>query len=93
MRSHNSVRQETNENRIAAINEAVPLTTERAVINSSVLMIKALCAQMKTTIESIREFAQEISALRPVTLRLSPVCFVTWCRRSLCVTSDSSDGH
>jgi len=62
-RAHNSVRQETNENRIAAIKEAVPLITDCAVINSSVLMIKALCAQMKTTIESIREFDQQISAL------------------------------
>ncbi len=63
LRSHNSVRRETNENRIAAIKEAVPLTTDKAVINSSVLMIKALASQMKATIEAIREFDQQIDEL------------------------------
>ena len=62
-REHNSVRQETIENRIASIKAAVPLTTDRAVINSSVLMIKALAAQMKTTIEAITEFDAEIEVL------------------------------
>jgi transposase len=38
---HNSVRQETIANRIAAIKEAVPLTTDQAVMRSSVLMINA----------------------------------------------------
>jgi ribosomal protein S15P/S13E len=38
---HNSVRKETIANRIAAIKEAVPLTTDQAVIRSSVLMINA----------------------------------------------------
>ena len=60
---HNSVRQETNESRIASIKAAVPLTTDRAVINSSSVMVKALCAQMKTTIAAIGEFEQEITAL------------------------------
>ncbi len=63
LREHNSVRKETNENRIAAIKEAVPLTTDKAVINSSVVMVKALASQMKTTIEAIREFDQQIDAL------------------------------
>jgi transposase len=60
---HNSMRKETIANRIAAIKEAVPLTTDQAVIRSSVLMIKALAAQMKTTIEAIRAFDQEIEQL------------------------------
>ncbi len=60
---HNSVRKETNEQRIASIKEAMPLTTDRAVINSSMLMIKALASQMKTTIEAIKEFDTEITAL------------------------------
>jgi transposase len=60
---HNSVRKETLERRIASIKEAVPLTTDRAVINSSILMIKALAAQMKTTLDAIREFDHEIEAL------------------------------
>jgi transposase len=62
-REHNSVRRETNENRIAAIKDAVALTTDRAVINSSVVMIKALASQMKATIEAIGEFDQQITAL------------------------------
>ncbi len=60
---HNSVRRETNEKRLAELKEAVPLISDRAVINSSVLMIKALAAQMKTTIDAIREFDSEIEAL------------------------------
>ena len=45
------------------IKEAVPLTTDKAVINSSVLMVRALAAQMKTTIEAIKEFDREITTL------------------------------
>jgi transposase len=60
---HNSVRKETISTRIAAIKEAVPLTTDKAVIHSSVLMIKALAAQMKTTIEAIRAFDHTIEQL------------------------------
>lgn len=63
LREHNSVRKETNAKRIAAIKEAVPLTTDKAVINSSVVMVKALASQMKTTIDAIHEFDQEITAL------------------------------
>ena len=60
---HHSVRRDTLEKRLAAIKESVPLTTDRAVINSSVLMVKALAAQMKTTIAAIREFDSEIDKL------------------------------
>ena len=60
---HNSVRQETNRRRIAEIKAAIPLTTDAAVINSSVLMVKALCAQMKTLLEAVRELEAEISRL------------------------------
>lgn len=63
MRAHNSVRQQTNEKRIAAIKEAVTLTTDKAVINSSVFMIKALVSQMKATIDAVSEFDQQITAL------------------------------
>lgn len=61
--SHNSHRQETIETRLRAIKEATPLVTDRAVINSSVLMVKALAAQMKTTLAAVREFDQQIEAL------------------------------
>ncbi len=62
-REHNSVRQQALEERIKAIKESVPLTTDRAVISSSVPMIKTLAAQMKTAISAIKEFDQQIAAL------------------------------
>jgi hypothetical protein len=61
--AHNSVRKETLANRMAAIKAAVPLTTEQAVMPPSVLMIKALATQMKTTIEAIHAFDHEIEKL------------------------------
>ena len=62
-RAHHSVRRDTLEKRLTAIKESVPLTTDRAIINSSVLMITALAAQLKTTIEAVRRFDQEIQKL------------------------------
>lgn len=62
-RSHNSLRRETIEKRVALIKEAVPLVTDRAVIASSMLMLRALSAQMKTTLSAIKEFDSEIAAL------------------------------
>jgi transposase len=62
-REHNSQRTETVEKRLAAIKTAVPLTTDTAVINSSVVMVKALAAQMQTTLAAIKEFDREIEAL------------------------------
>ena len=51
------------EKRIFSIKEAVPLVTDKAVISSSVLMIKALAAQMKTTLAAVKEFDRELAAL------------------------------
>lgn len=62
-RQHNSVRQDTLEKRVAAIKEAVPLVTDRAVLSSSALLIKALCEQMKATLAAIGEFDQRIEEL------------------------------
>jgi transposase len=62
-RQHNSVRQDTLEKRLTSIKEARPLTTDGAVLSSSILMVKALCAQMKATLTSIKEFDREIEAL------------------------------
>ncbi len=62
-REHNSERRETNAKRMAEIKEAVALTTDRAVINSSVPMIRALCAQMQATVGAIRQFDREIEVL------------------------------
>jgi len=60
---HNSVRQEALSARLKAIKEGGALTTDRAVISSSVLMIKTLAQQMKTTISAIKEFDQKIAEL------------------------------
>lgn len=62
-RSHNSVRKEAIEKRVDSIKEAVPLVTDRAVIASSMLMMRALAAQMQTTLAVIKEFDAEIAAL------------------------------
>jgi transposase len=62
-REHHSARQETNQRRIREIKAAVPLTTDAAVINSSVLMVKAVAQQMKTTLCAIKEFDREIERL------------------------------
>jgi len=62
-RSHNSHRAQTIATRLEAIKEATPLVTDRAVINSSVLMAKALVAQMKTTLAAVREFDLQIEEL------------------------------
>jgi len=39
----------------------MPLTTDKAVLHSSVAMTKALCAQMKATLSAIREFDRQIA--------------------------------
>jgi transposase len=62
-RAHNSVRKEPLANRLTAIKAAVPLTTDQAVMHASVLMIKALATQMKTTIEAIHAFDHAIEKL------------------------------
>jgi transposase len=63
LHEQNSVRKATIAHRIAALQEAIPLVTDQAVRHASVLMIKALATQMKTTIEAIRAFDQEIEQL------------------------------
>jgi transposase len=60
MRSHNSVRRETLEKRLTSIKEALPLTTDQAVLRSSAAMAKALAAQMKATLSAVREFDRQI---------------------------------
>ncbi len=63
LHEHNSVSKETNEKRLAALKVAVPLTTDRAVISSSVVMVKTLAQQMKTAIAAIKEFDRQIEEL------------------------------
>ena len=62
-RERNSHRKETIEARLDAIKEAVPLTTDAAIINSSVMMVRALAAQMQTTLAAVKEFDRQIEAL------------------------------
>jgi transposase len=62
-RAHHSVRSDTLEKRLVAIKESVPLTTDRAIIDSSVLMITALAAQLKTTIAALKQFDEAIAKL------------------------------
>lgn len=62
-REHNSVRRETLQRRLKAITESVALVTDRAVLSSSILMMRALACQMKTTLTSITEFDTEIERL------------------------------
>jgi transposase len=62
-RQHHSVRAETLQKRVEAIKASQPLTTDRAVINSSVVMCKALASQMQTTLAAIKEFDSEIEAI------------------------------
>ena len=59
-RSHNSVRRDALEARLAAIKGAVPLTTDQAVLRSSAAMARALAAQLKATLSAIRELEREI---------------------------------
>lgn len=60
---HNSVRRETIKKRMEALKQSQPLTTDRAVINSSVIMVKALVSQLKTTLAAVKEFDSEIEAI------------------------------
>ena len=62
-RAYNSHRKETLERRLDAIRQAAPLVTDRAVINSSVLMAQALVSQLKTTLSAVGRFDSEIEEL------------------------------
>jgi len=62
-REHNSLHKEAVERRLDAIKAAVPLTTDKAVINASVVMVKALTSQMQTTLTAVKEFDRQIEAL------------------------------
>jgi transposase len=62
-RAHHSVRRETLERRLASIKAALPLTTDKAVLCSSVAMTKALASQMKATLAAVHEFDRQIEEL------------------------------
>ncbi len=62
-RSHHSTSNSTNQRRLAEINTAIPLTTDAAVMTSSVINVKVLVAQMRTIIAAISEYDRQIEAL------------------------------
>ncbi|HJZ82595.1 MAG TPA: IS110 family transposase [Pyrinomonadaceae bacterium] len=63
LRSHHSTSQPTNQRRLHEIETAVPLTTDSAVIISSVLQVKVLVAQLRATIAAIAEYDRHLEAL------------------------------
>ena len=62
-RSHHSISNKTNEERISSIKAAIPLTTDQAIISSSIVMICVLARQMRVAIEAIREFDKKIAEI------------------------------
>jgi transposase len=62
-RAHHSARQDLVSHRIEAIKVSLPLVTDHAVINSSVLMVKALVTQMQITLDAISSLEAEIETL------------------------------
>src|SRR5438067_2796830 len=63
LRSHHSTSKATNQRRLVEIKTAIPLTTDAAVMASSVINVKVLVAQMKTVIEAISEYDRQLEAL------------------------------
>lgn len=62
-RAHHSARQNLVSQRIEAIKVSLPLVTDHAVINSSVLMVKALVTQMQITLDAISSLETDIETL------------------------------
>jgi transposase len=62
-RSHHAARQGLLERRLQAIKDSQPLVTDAAVLNASVVLLKALLAQMRVTLDAINEFDREIEQL------------------------------
>jgi transposase len=62
-RAHHSARQDLISQRIEAIKVSLPLVTDHAVINSSVLMALALVRQMLITLDAISSLEAEIETL------------------------------
>ena len=62
-KAHHSVRVATNERRLAELKLALPLTTDGAVLNSSLLMLKTLVAQLRTILAAIANYDRHIEAL------------------------------
>ena len=63
LRSHHSTSKVTNQRRLTELKTAIPLTTDQAVMTSSVINVKVLLAQMKTVIAAISEYDRHLEAL------------------------------
>jgi transposase len=63
LRSHHSTSKATNQRRLTEIKTALPLTRDEAVMTASVINVKVLVAQMKTTIAAIAEYDRHLEAL------------------------------
>ena len=61
--AHHSVRAATNERRLAELKTALPLTTDGAVLNASLLMLKVLVAQLRPVLDAIADYDRHISTL------------------------------
>ena len=62
-RSHHAARQGLLERRLQAIQTSQPLVTDAAVLKTSVVLLKALLAQMRITLNAIQDFDREIEQL------------------------------
>lgn len=63
LRAHHSVGVALNQRRLAEIKTALPLTSDGAVLSSSVVAVKVLVTQMKTAIAAIAEYDRNIEAV------------------------------
>jgi transposase len=62
-KEHNCRCQERNEQRTSAIRAAVPITTDRAIVGPSALMVAALARQLREFDRSVSEFETKIEEL------------------------------
>jgi len=62
-RSHHAARQGLLERRLQAIQTSQPLVTDAAVLAASVVLLKALLAQMRVTLDALSDFDSEIAKL------------------------------
>jgi hypothetical protein len=69
--AHHSKRRSLNQRRVAAIRQAIPATTDGAVVTASVLRVHALFEQIRCLVDAIRGFDRQIGALTRTHSRLA----------------------
>ena len=62
-KDHHSRYPACNARRIECLRKAIALTTDRAIVESSQLMVRALVSQLRSLIASVRQFETEIDRL------------------------------